>query len=385
MKKLDLSHIDYLSFARDLENLKSEIDNNIDEKDYKHLRKIELWGKICTLVGYLTAWICINPFSAFLISQGNVTRWAMITHHVTHKGYDKVPGIKNKYKSKYYAKGWRRFFDWAEWMHPEGWSLEHNILHHYHTGEMADPDFAQKNVQMIRNAQMPKFLKYLIIFFFMTNWKLTYYAPNTFWFLLQQKKKKGKLKDNYLDFTAKKKVYPGATIFMPFSSDGLKFWINCVLPYFSYRFVFIPILFLPFGTSIWFTVLFNSLLAEIFTNIHSFIIIVPNHTGDDVPFFKGNISDKEEFYVRQVIGSVNYTGGNDLSDFLQGWLNYQIEHHLWPDIPMLKYQEYQVRVEEICKNHGVPYIRENIFQRFIKLLDILVGNSSMVPVKTNKV
>ena len=78
------------------------------------------------------------------------------------------------------------------------------------------------------------------------------------------------------------------------------------------------------------------------TNIHSFIVIVPNHCGEDVYCFKGKVKYKSsEFYVRQIIGSVNYTTGNDINDYLHGWLNYQIEHHLFPDLSMLEYRYLQ--------------------------------------------
>ena len=33
-----------------------------------------------------------------------------------------------------------RYLDWLDWMLPEAWVFEHNVLHHSHTGEDADPD-----------------------------------------------------------------------------------------------------------------------------------------------------------------------------------------------------------------------------------------------------
>ena len=54
--------------------------------------------------------------------------------------------------------------------------------------------------------------------------------------------------------------------------------------------------------------------------------------------------------LSQVITSVNFRTGNgeggkvhgfraDLNDFFHGWLNFQIEHHLWPQLSMLSYQK----------------------------------------------
>mmetsp|Transcript_49325 Transcript_49325/g.139661 ORF Transcript_49325/g.139661 Transcript_49325/m.139661 type:complete len:91 (-) Transcript_49325:112-384(-) len=69
--------------------------------------------------------------------------------------------------------------------------------------------------------------------------------------------------------------------------------------------------------------------------------------------------------------------GTDLCDFMHGWLNYQIEHHLWPDLSMLSYQKAAPLVKSICKKHGVPYVQENVFVRLRKLADIMVGSASM--------
>jgi fatty acid desaturase len=31
-------------------------------------------------------------------------------------------------------------------MLPEAWRYEHNVLHHYHTNEVADPDLVEQNL-----------------------------------------------------------------------------------------------------------------------------------------------------------------------------------------------------------------------------------------------
>eukprot|EP00619_Florenciella_sp_RCC1007_P005027 CAMPEP_0205924478 /NCGR_PEP_ID=MMETSP1325-20131115/16999_1 /ASSEMBLY_ACC=CAM_ASM_000708 /TAXON_ID=236786 /ORGANISM="Florenciella sp., Strain RCC1007" /LENGTH=59 /DNA_ID=CAMNT_0053292841 /DNA_START=21 /DNA_END=197 /DNA_ORIENTATION=- len=58
--------------------------------------------------------------------------------------------------------------------------------------------------------------------------------------------------------------------------------------------------------------------------------------------------------------------GTDVVDFIHGWLNYQIEHHLWPDLSMLSYQKAAPLVKDICKRHGVPYVQHNVFWRLKK-------------------
>merc|ERR1711957_919597 len=100
--------------------------------------------------------------------------------------------------------------------------------------------------------------------------------------------------------------------------------------------------------------------------------------GEDMYTFDDAVIPKTgSFYVRQVVGSVNYNAGNDVIDFSHGWLNYQIEHHVWPHLSMLQYQRGAPALKALCETHGVPYIQENVFVRLRKTLDVAVGKTTM--------
>ena len=43
------------------------------------------------------------------------------------------------------------------------------------------------------------------------------------------------------------------------------------------------------------------------------------------------------------------------STFSVGNLSFQIEHHLFPDIPAHRHAEISTEVREICNRYGVPY------------------------------
>ncbi len=376
----NLPNIDYKAFADDLNKIKNEINTELSEKDFKHLKKIERWGRACTFFGYSTSWIIPNPISAFLISQGNITRWLMITHHITHKGYDKVPDIPERYTSKKYAIGIRRFVDWLDWIIPEAWNQDHNILHHYYTGEVSDPDLVEQSMEMIRKSKIPIFIKYLITIFIISTWKIIYFAPTTLYIL--HRSKRTDLKNREIMEKLPSKNHTKSKLLIGFFKGSVEFLLKSILPYFSVRFILIPMMFLPLGKKAALFVLINSILAELIINIHSFLIVFPSHAGDDICRYDTGITDISEFYVRQVAGSVNYNCGNDLNDFFHGWLNYQIEHHLFPDIPMLKYQEYQGKIKEVCEKHHLPYVQENVFKRFFKLLNIMVGKTDMKKTST---
>ena len=380
---LDLRAIDREAFARDVESLRAELKADLGAPDLAHLRKMAWWARSCTLLGYAFAWIVPNPVSALLIGMGNIGRWSSVTHHVMHRGYDAVPGVPPHYTSKHFAIGWRRYLDWLDWLHPDAWAHEHNHLHHYHTGQRDDPDIVERNAWFIRHRSVPRVLKWLLVIILMMTWKFSYYAPNTFWALKQHRRIRAQsaaeARENPLPTmgTVERWAIPGERVVLPVTAWGVEYWLRCVLPYGLFRFGLVPALFLPLGTSAWAAVLVNSVLAEIVANVWSFVIIAPNHAGDDVYRFEGSCSSKGEFYVQQVAGSVNYPGGGDGRDFLLGYLNYQIEHHVWPDLPSLKYRQAAPRLKAICLKHGVPYVEEGVFRRFGQLWSIMMGDTVM--------
>jgi fatty acid desaturase len=344
---------------------------------------MERWGRVCTLAGYATAWMFPNPLAALLIALGNTGRWANVAHHVLHRGYDAVPGVPPRFRSAVFARGWRRWLDWPDWLHPPAWVHEHNHLHHYHTGQRDDPDQVERNAWLTRLAPIPRPLRWGLLAVFVMSWKWLYYAPNTLWTLNQARRLRGLGTDPRRRSAlptpgeAWRLVAPGERLLLPVTPWGLEFYLRCLLPYALFRFGLLPALFLPLGVGAWWSVLLTSLLAEVLANVHSFLIIAPNHAGDDLHRFDGGVRGRAEFQLQQVMGSVNYTGGRDLADFLQGHLNYQIEHHLWPDLPSLKYRQAAPEVKRICARHGVPYVEQNVLRRIGKLMEILLGTRSM--------
>ena len=366
-------NFDAVSFRRDLDQLREKISSSLGPDDLKHLRKIERRGRIASVIGYATIWFIPNPLTAFLLSFGQITRW-LLAHQILHRAYDKVPDVPPRYTSKVFAKGWRRFVDWFDWIHPDAWHQEHNILHHYYTGEERDPDLIERNVESIRSSNMAKIFKYGTAALTAITWRFSYYAPNTISTV------------NPVNLHKRSNLKPGEFLtvrdLLNFKNPYVrKLWTTCYLPYGLFHFVFLPLLFLPFGTGVALCVLGNKILAECLLNVHSFFVIGSNHSGSDVYRFDYHIQNKEQFYTHQVLGSANYHTGGDILDHSQIWLNYQIEHHLFPDIPMLKYQEIQPEVKRICEKHGLPYIQESVFTRTRKMVDVWVGNTDMMKMK----
>ena len=98
-------------------------------------------------------------------------------------------------------------------------------------------------------------------------------------------------------------------------------------------------------------------LANLIRNIWAFNIIFCGHFPEDVQEFSIEETKAEtrgQWYFRQVLGSANLTGGK-LFHILSGNLSFQIEHHLFPDIPANRYPEIAAEVRATCEEFGLPY------------------------------
>ena len=353
---LDFDSIDYEGFHAEIRKLREEIDASLTEADGAHLQKLERWGRACTAVGLATAWMGPNPVSAVALALGRSTRWGLM-HHCGHRGYDKVPGIPRRYHSKTFARGWRRMLDWPDWMTPEAWIYEHNILHHQFTGEVRDPDLIERNAEYVRDSKLPMWARRALVAGLSLTWKPVYYAPNTMRVWLGRHESRANNEE-------------------PKAPWGL-FLKRCVGPYVGMQFVALPLAYSVLGPLAVGSALANSLAAELLTNLHTFTVVGPNHAGDDMYRFDSRPASKGEYFVRQVIGSVNFRTGGDVNDWLHMWLNYQIEHHLFPDVPISALQRVQPKVKDLCARYGLPYVQESVFTRVRKMARIFTGEETM--------
>src|SRR4029079_2937461 len=114
------------------------------------------------------------------------------------------------------------------------------------------------------------------------------------------------------------------------------------------RFVIIPALFLPISTYAAVNVLLTVVAAELLANLYTYLLIASSHTGEDVYRFEVGTRGKPDFYRHQLLGTVNYKRGPIVRDYLEMWINYQIEHHIFPNLPPSKYAACAAEVEEIC-------------------------------------
>ena len=97
--------------------------------------------------------------------------------------------------------------------------------------------------------------------------------------------------------------------------------------------------------------------ANVVRNVWAYAIIFCGHFPDQTYTFTQQETDDESrgaFYVRQLLGAANIEGG-PMFHVISGNLGYQVEHHLYPDMPSTRYAEIAPRVKDICARYDLPY------------------------------
>jgi NADPH-dependent stearoyl-CoA 9-desaturase len=110
--------------------------------------------------------------------------------------------------------------------------------------------------------------------------------------------------------------------------------------------------------------------ANLVRNLWAFTIIFCGHFPEGTAEFSEEETEDEtrgEWYLRQMLGSANLTGG-ELFHILSGNLGFQIEHHLYPDVPAHRYAEIAEEVREICDRYQLPYNTGPLHSQFTSVV-----------------
>ena len=111
-----------------------------------------------------------------------------------------------------------------------------------------------------------------------------------------------------------------------------------------------------------------NLLANVIRNVWTNAVIFCGHFPDGAEKFTTTDMVGEgqgQWYLRQMLGSANIDAGPVLG-FMTGNLSYQIEHHLYPDLPSRRLAEISVRVRALCDKYDLPYTSGPLLVQYAK-------------------
>jgi NADPH-dependent stearoyl-CoA 9-desaturase len=97
--------------------------------------------------------------------------------------------------------------------------------------------------------------------------------------------------------------------------------------------------------------------ANVIRNVWAYLVIFCGHFPDGAEKFDPVVLENEtkgQWYLRQMLGSANFNAG-PVMGFMSGHLCYQIEHHLFPDLPSNRLAQIAGRVRQLCDKYDLPY------------------------------
>ncbi|MBQ0733324.1 acyl-CoA desaturase [Aquimarina celericrescens] len=314
--------------------------NNIS----KHANESMITKTIVMLTIFLAPLLLINIgvvsapwllFTLYIISGVGMAGIGMgIMHDAIHGSYS-----KNKRVNKYL--GYTMNLIGAN---ATVWKIQHNILHHTYTNvEGMDDDInAPFFLRFSPHAKKNKLhqFQHLYVWFFYGLSTLSWVTVKDFIRLSRYKKmgflnKKNEFRNEIIKVIGWKLLYYSYALIIPLLMVSLAPWM-IVLAFLSMHFVT------------------GLLISIIFQVAH----IMPN-TQFPLPNKDGVVEG--DGFTHQLATTTNFSPKSRFFSWLIGGLNYQIEHHLLPNICHVHYKKISGIVADTAKEYGIPYHTKKTF------------------------
>jgi fatty acid desaturase len=109
--------------------------------------------------------------------------------------------------------------------------------------------------------------------------------------------------------------------------------------------------------------------ATVIRNVWFHAVVLCGHFPDGAEKFTKSDTVGEsrgQWYLRQMLGSANFNAG-PVMRLMTGNLCYQIEHHMYPDLPSNRLAEISIRVREVCDKYDLPYTTGSFLLQYGKV------------------
>jgi fatty acid desaturase len=130
------------------------------------------------------------------------------------------------------------------------------------------------------------------------------------------------------------------------------------------------LLFPALSRSRWRRTLAANVAANAVRNLWAYVVIFCGHFPDGAEKFTPATLEgegKSAWYLRQMLGAANFNAGPLLA-FSSGNLCYQIEHHLFPDLPSNRLAQISERVRGLCDKYDLPYTTGSLPRQYLSAL-----------------
>ena len=333
-----LDHMTYEQledFGHELDAVRQRVLDDIGQKDADYIRRVIKAQKAAEVLGRIGIFMPFFPpaFVAGIVLLGvaKILDNMEIGHNVMHGQYD--------WMNDPMVNGAR--YEWDNVADAKDWKHGHNYIHHTYTNiHGMDRDIGYNLLRIDQDQpwyathrfNLPMAFVLMMLF----EWGVMYHGIELDQYL------QGKI--SKADFQGRKK-----RAMRKIRRQVMKDYVAWPL---------VGLALVPFvGWWAPLAVLGANVVANIIRNIWTFLIIFCGHFPADVATFAEEDAQNEnrgQWYYRQILGSANISGHAPFH-VLTGNLSYQVEHHLFPDIPARRYPEVAVDVKRLCAKYDLPY------------------------------
>ncbi|MCB9195432.1 MAG: acyl-CoA desaturase [Flavobacteriales bacterium] len=225
------------------------------------------------------------------------------------------------------------------------WKIQHNVLHHTFTNiDGYDEDIDTNGLMRFSPNQERKKMHRFQAFYA----PFLYGLMTFFWVILKDFQGLIRYKEKGL-----------------LESQGVKFGpslTKLIISRILYLGVFLVLPILLIDVPVWATLLMFFMMHFI-AGLSLALIFQPAHVINDTEFFVPNedLSVENHWAIHQMKTTANFANRNRLFSWFVGGLNYQVEHHLFPNICHVHYREISKIVKSTAKEYDVPYYEEKTF------------------------
>ena len=337
-----LTDADIESLAVELDAIRQDIEDSRGERDARYIhrtiaaqRTLEVAGRVILAASSKrSAWLA----GAATLAVAKIVENMEIGHNVMHGQWDWMndPEI--------HSSSW----EWDMGGAAKHWRFTHNFQHHKYTNVLGMDD--DVGFGMLRVTRDQRWQKYNILNLL---WNTTL-ALGFEWGVGLQHLEIGKLFKGRANREATK------VRLREFSNKAGK-------QLFKDYVAFPAVTSLSPGATYKSTATAN-VLANVIRNVWANAVIFCGHFPDGAEkFTKRDLENetKGQWYLRQMLGSSNIDAGPVMA-FMTGNLSYQIEHHLYPDLPSNRLAEISVRVRQVCDKYDLPYTSGPLLVQYAK-------------------
>ncbi|CDP84569.1 MULTISPECIES: fatty acid desaturase family protein [Mycolicibacterium] len=340
-KTYTLTPEQFEEFGRELDAIREKAVADLGERDADYIRgiikmqrKLEVGGR--ALLFLPPAW----PVGTVMLGLSKILDNMEIGHNVMHGQYDWMgdPALRGQN------------FEWDSACPSNQWRHSHNYMHHTYTNIVdMDRDIGYGILRMSEDQK----------------WSPYYLGNPLYAFLLMVFFQYGVA----LHELETERIRSGE-IRLRDKKDMLREMWAKVRKQTVKDYVAFPLLAGPFAPFVF----AGNMTANLMRNVWSYTIIFCGHFPEGTHEFTIEETQNEtrgQWYYRQLLGSANLSGGKWFHIF-SGNLSFQIEHHLFPDIPAHRYAEISGEVKEICQRYGLPYNTGPIHKQFASVVRKIV-------------